>query len=1848
MGIKSSRIWRYLVSVVLLQALAPTMAVGAPATPASLTQPAVVLGTGSFSVSWSPVSGTNYYHIAIQHYDSDDWDVYQVSSSKTSKTFTKSVGAYEFRVRACSNSTGCSAYLRPRLVTVVSSPTLLHSEAGIVSASAAGETDAVAYVDEKGNARIDVPLRLPNGVNGLAPVVGLTYSSGAIPRLDEEDLPGGLLGHGWDLVGIPAISTCSGGLCLNGQRLAVISGSGATAVYKTELDSFVKVTTHGSLYNRYFKVYLPDGQVWTLGDTSASRVRVPQGDDYVWSISVQEDAFGNKVYYNYDEIYAGGTHVIRSITYEGAEIHFRYASRCPSSSQCDVETVDGALDPETAVQPLFLNRILTKVNGKWVNDYRLDNNFDGDDFFRLDKLQHCAYNESGSTSKCMGAMEFKYHKFMVTDTATSTTEPQLAIDEFIDSYGDTTYFDASVINGSGSSNHALHVDRHTDFPDKPLPSGVGTSTRQRVVVSQLRTPDGDGGTTTTVFRYQDYPLYSSSGRGFLGFKSVRTEFQDHRQYNGSTGSFTASSRTYRQYRFDFPFTGRVARQINYMDTNSGSGYTWTLLSRQVVDYASQYRTGGVEFPFLNWIQAEERELRSDNSTGYGVMTRTLNSYCFKPIVSGNCSSSGTVADHPTRITRKVEFGTGIGNFGGGVFWGDATSSAFGQTGDYTEQKTDYSNIPASWLLGFPDKQVLEHGKTGASESTTTEFSRDSATSNKIGVVHYFPGDAEYDRTITLGYDTDGNLTSTNDTGVNQVGALSSLSNYVDRRYPQTHTNAKSQATSVAYDLRFGAADSVNDPNPSVPATTATYDEFGRILQQTAEDGTVATNTYSLCTTGCSAVTWATPRLKVTTTFQNNSVQVAPTQVRYFDTRGLLLLADTEAFSSSDGQSRVEYHYTDSGVLEKQSLPYFSTGGSPKYVEHHYDHKGRVVYTKKPDASNLSRDIEADAGQGGHVNIVDTESGTGRAKRYRFNKLGQLADTTDGYGSSDAVTTSYTYTVRGLLDTVTVDGDLVTDVGYEGTGKPALRTSLWESNSGTTTFNYYSNLLLEESTNSKSNVTYFKYDELARPTERRDGYGTGSEVLNQWVWDTTGNGVGSLKRRSTTVGGVTIFEESYQYDTAGRPYQTTSEIALAGFPGNGSYIRTDNYDSSGRLTSIDYPNSTSTNVYSSKGYLYQVKSGATVLHEYTDVDAFGNVVGEDYANGLYTTRQFDAETGGVNWIRTGTGGADKSIQDLAFEWNTDGSLHKRKDHRGTSSTSDDLLESFGYDSVGRLTSSGTLPGSRDLSFAYDDHGNLTTKTSDIGGDLDVTGMLYNATGKPHRLQSATVAGISNVIHHDSTGNITRYDAASGDDTYIDINNAEQVEKITVGSSSTTTTPTARDEFWYGPDGQRFLRRATWMDSSTLKTTWTMYLNGGVLERTYPVHDSTVDYHQRVLFTEDVHHRYIKYPGSTADSFEYLHRDHLGSVTVSSNSSATAFRNTDFDPFGMQRDNDWDQDASAAEMDQFADDEDWFGARGFTDHEMLNRTGFVHMNGRIYDSRLGRFVQADPVVGSPTRGDNFNRYAYVLNTPLSATDPSGFDCAPKCDGPNWAPIGPDRHGDWVTVWQASGGRTDESGSAEEFIESVGDKNVGPYNSYQVYLMTKELLSRNAGFVNGASASNMYASIESAEGFGDGGDSSSARALKSLAIGAAATQTAADLFGDHKLGMTRQLRVRRYSLRFYSNQHMRFVVNPQAAKIARGAPVIGLAATAGLEIDNVLYGGIEQQAASTVNLTGAMLAFVPYGQIPSMAILGTSMIVPNPDSSLRFVDPVRTRRSLDLVDSAFVRKPNPVAPENWLMRN
>ncbi|WP_050021969.1 RHS repeat-associated core domain-containing protein [Chryseobacterium sp. P1-3] len=63
------------------------------------------------------------------------------------------------------------------------------------------------------------------------------------------------------------------------------------------------------------------------------------------------------------------------------------------------------------------------------------------------------------------------------------------------------------------------------------------------------------------------------------------------------------------------------------------------------------------------------------------------------------------------------------------------------------------------------------------------------------------------------------------------------------------------------------------------------------------------------------------------------------------------------------------------------------------------------------------------------------------------------------------------------------------------------------------------------------------------------------------------------------------------------------------------------------------------------------------------------------------------------------------------------------------------------------------------------------------------------------------------------------------------------------------------------------------------------------------------------------------------------------------------------------------------------------RGYTSHEHFAEVGIIHMNGRLYDPLLRRFLNADENIQDPYNTQNYNKYGYVLNNPLMFNDPSG---------------------------------------------------------------------------------------------------------------------------------------------------------------------------------------------------------------------------------------------------------------------
>nr|HBI9692659.1 type IV secretion protein Rhs [Elizabethkingia anophelis]HBI9696679.1 type IV secretion protein Rhs [Elizabethkingia anophelis]HBI9700802.1 type IV secretion protein Rhs [Elizabethkingia anophelis] len=117
-------------------------------------------------------------------------------------------------------------------------------------------------------------------------------------------------------------------------------------------------------------------------------------------------------------------------------------------------------------------------------------------------------------------------------------------------------------------------------------------------------------------------------------------------------------------------------------------------------------------------------------------------------------------------------------------------------------------------------------------------------------------------------------------------------------------------------------------------------------------------------------------------------------------------------------------------------------------------------------------------------------------------------------------------------------------------------------------------------------------------------------------------------------------------------------------------------------------------------------------------------------------------------------------------------------------------------------------------------------------------------------------------------------------------------------------------------------------------------------------------------------YLKDFTQSNGSYKFLHKDYLGSILAISDEEGNLVQEVHFDAWGRL----------ATGGTNLLD-------RGYTSHEHFEDIGIIHMNGRLYDPLLRRFLNADENIQDPYNTQVYNKYAYVINNPLIYNDPSG---------------------------------------------------------------------------------------------------------------------------------------------------------------------------------------------------------------------------------------------------------------------
>lgn len=1441
-------------------------------------------------------------------------------------------------------------------------------------------------VSQRGAGWISVPLRTPNGVHGVGPGLSLEYDSargGDRPRHVVDDL----LGYGWSLRGVSYIHRCRAGqpddpvsgnlpvlttgdaLCLDGVGLVLASGSHwvANAEYRLETDPDVAVQLRSSTgAGLWFEVRYPDGSVGRFGDTATSQVRASGRMDfitgdatpneaYVWGLRSLAGSVGGQLTIDYERFDGYGVLQPARVAYDGAEVQFSYGARddlgpVPLGWQSQVRRIS------------VLEGVAVRVDGRLVREYRLASTRDGAGRLRLERIQECGYDRAGSMASCLPPLRVAW-----ADVAVGEGHYPIAVNGLVDGLGARTEFTYRTVTA------ASQPLTYSEAPFGALLPVAETAATDAAAVAEYRLSDGltDTGMRRWGYAYKGAPRRSTRGRGYAGFAELRVT-------NLRTGVAA-----YTQTRLDWPFTGAPAQQREF-DASFGS-HTREL---QRAEHAYEQKLHGNGARRVSRVRSTRWLIESGVQIG-GVIEQTVN--CYRALSGDECPATGVEEDFVSRRQTVTTTGTALTNPAfTPAFWGDVPLRAISAQAERRRvtATTAYVNSTAPWVRSAAVRRTTTHAVPGQAARTVTERFGYLANSRVLASEVRFPGDPLLERGVTRGFEgaAPARLTSETLHGANAVSRTWRYGSPAqDGGQVSDTVNPLEQRSERIVDDRFGQPAQTTDADGRV--RTVEFDPFGRVVRESGSDGSEVETRYERCDqANCSAVIGAVPGIRVTVSSRRQSLQIAPVRVTYLDVLGREVLQEIEAPEPAQGWRSRRIGYDHQGRVQYRSRPVVGsaaptcTGAGADCTWFTYDALGRVVREDRPDGGVTSTRYTPSTGR---VVIARTDtvrtpgqSSVSRTWRTVVDVLGQTIEANEAHGSSAGVASTYAYDAHGNLASVSVGGVRVASLQHDLAGN---RTRLDDASSGTTEFAYNGFGELVRSTDARGQTTTYEYDLLGRLTRRLDPGG----VAHEWTWDAA-NATGRLAGR-----GRPGFAEAYAYDAeSGLLTGIETRINVSGVFAD-VRRREFGYDAAGRLASQQYPNGlTVAYDYSPSGYVSRVVGNGVVLHEWRALDPFGEPSDERLHGGaLRTVRNHDAATGRLTRIRTGTAAAPAAVQDLEMAWRTDGALHRRIDRRGTSVTTDDFVDTLAYDAVGRLTRQTTTGGAaRVLDYAYAPNGNLIGRSSSVPGDASALEFVHGNPAQPYRLTGVTLAGAVTGIEHDANGNALLYRAAQGPSTWFRYDARNNVTRISAGPDESAFQ--ARDEFWYDPDGARFLSRETWADGAATRARRVLHLGGDYEEVLAPA-GADYDVVQRIQVTPVARlvRRRVASTGAWEVAHEYAHRDHLGSVDSLTTGLGAVLQRTSFDPFGERRALDRASDLQPEQLDALLAGEDVQGARGFTGHEHRNRTGFVHMGGRVYDPRIGRFVTPDPMVQAPWMAQGHNRYAYVMNSPLSFVDPAG---------------------------------------------------------------------------------------------------------------------------------------------------------------------------------------------------------------------------------------------------------------------
>ncbi len=656
------------------------------------------------------------------------------------------------------------------------------------------------------------------------------------------------------------------------------------------------------------------------------------------------------------------------------------------------------------------------------------------------------------------------------------------------------------------------------------------------------------------------------------------------------------------------------------------------------------------------------------------------------------------------------------------------------------------------------------------------------------------------------YDDFGNAVETQDARDNRrtFGFDDRFETYVTDE--TIHLDGYSIAMYATYHEGFGVVDSNTawDLAAAGPLYEYRYDGFGRLVSEVLPGDSIAapTRAYEY------HLNEASDGLSSIVTRQREIAGGGTVDLHlHVDGLGRSLGAKQEGELASEWIQTGAMAYNHRGAASSSWLPKATSdfayqlpdASDPHYLTR-YDALGRIIEYENPDGSlkrQVHRPLVVDA-----YDERDTAGLTpGAFQSHGRDGLGRLAtvvERTDG----DSLDTLYEYDARGNLVRSTDDHGNIVESEYDSLSR---RTRLDDPDRGRSLFAFDDADNLIDTTDAKGQRVVFAYDRANRLTSENYLDDTGDPLTDpvdvSYFYDLPAPGGVALGDGTTEQASFTAGELSYIVDLSGEEHRSYDErhrrswtAKLVRDPVLGVLVPFTNrmgYDSLDRLVSLEYPDGDRiTQQYSPRGLLRAIRgaNGGRAILDDASYAPSGLLSEQVYGNGVVTSFEYDDRLR-LSRIRTLGAGATAGSELLDYRYLRDptSNVEVVEDLRDgvVGGNPRHNTQRLGYDDLHRLTSyrlgSAQDPGASygDISYTYDNIGNLLTQSSDIthsenGKSLTEIGtMSYGGVAGrfgrgvrnagdppgPHAL-TATDSGLDQRSYlYDANGNVTSVDGVT---------------------------------------------------------------------------------------------------------------------------------------------------------------------------------------------------------------------------------------------------------------------------------------------------------------------------------------------------------------------------------------------------------------------------------------------------------------------------------------------------------